>query len=228
MDLIEGWFLKGAAQLFIWIDYIQKRENISGDLFEIGVHMGKSAILLGLMVDKTKEKLGICDLFNIQDKNISRSGGGNKDLFLYNFTSFFDDISFLTIYEKPSNMLTSDDCSKCRVFHIDGGHTTEETFLDLCLASDSLVDKGIVIVDDIFNSMWPGVTDGFYKFMQERNNKLVPLIVAFNKLVLCKPNVYKWYKEKLCTAEWEKYIKKTNLIIDKKDWFGVTVQVIGI
>ena len=217
MDLIEGWFLKEAAQLFAWIDYIQKKEQIEGNLFEIGVHKGKSTIMLGLMKGSSKERVGACDSFIQNEKNI----------FMYNFKSYFDDIDFLSVYEKPSNKLTTTECGKCRFFHIDGGHSADEIFNDLCLAEESIVQRGIIVIDDVFNVFWPGVMEGTYKFLTEKK-LLSPLLIGFNKLVLCKVEEQKWYLEKLTQEEWEQYIKVAGLKLIQMDLLEVKVGILGV
>ena len=53
--------------MFLWLDYIQKKENVSGNLFEIGTFEGKSSLMLALMTNPENEKLGLCDLFGGMD-----------------------------------------------------------------------------------------------------------------------------------------------------------------
>lgn len=192
MNFIEGWLTRDAAHLFVFLDCLQKEEGIKGDLFEIGVHHGRSAILLGLMAKCDSETLGLCDVFSKQEYNISHSGGGDKSILLSNLKSFFKDIDYIHIYEKPSGKLRSEECGKCRFFHIDGGHTVEETFNDLCIAADSIIDRGVVVIDDFCNVSYPEVVEGVFKFVSDKGS-LVPLLLGFNKLVLCKPAAHSWY-----------------------------------
>lgn len=83
---IQGWFSDKAAMLFAWLDEIQQTNGITGDVFEIGCHHGKSTMLLGAMVQPHREKLGVCDLFGDQDANISGSGKGDSELFRRNLS----------------------------------------------------------------------------------------------------------------------------------------------
>src|SRR5512133_2585130 len=77
---VEGWFFPIDASLFGMIDAIQKREEITGDLFEIGVHHGKTAIVLARMA-APGEALGVCDVFEQQELNADSSGEGSRELF---------------------------------------------------------------------------------------------------------------------------------------------------
>ena len=51
---VEGWFFPIDAYLFAAIDEIQKRAGITGNLFEIGVHHGKTAIFLARMLREAR------------------------------------------------------------------------------------------------------------------------------------------------------------------------------
>ena len=68
---IPGWFSQEASMLFAWIDEIQKRNNISGDCFEIGCHHGKSALMLGTMLDAGSENY-LCVICSGVSQIISR------------------------------------------------------------------------------------------------------------------------------------------------------------
>lgn len=215
VDCIEGWFLKESASMFSFIDYIQKKENIVGDLFEIGTHHGRSAIMLGLMASQEKERLGLCDIFGNRGLNIS----------IKNLSSFFKDISFVRIYEKKSSDLTKEECGICRFFHIDGGHSYEETYSDLCLASSSIVQKGIVAVDDFFHDFYPQVTEAIYTFVLDEKS-LVPVALGFNKLFLCRQSEHEMYLRLFQLPEWKMYLKNKDLM--QKQLFGYKVQVFGV
>jgi hypothetical protein len=56
-----------------------------------------------------------------------------------------------------------------RIFSIDGCHTEEATFSD-CVLAGSVATKpgGVIMVDDVFNPHWPGVSVGLLKFLQVR------------------------------------------------------------
>ncbi len=227
MNFIEGWFTKEAAQIFLWIDYIQKKEGIVGNLFEIGAHHGRSSIMLALMTDPIKESLGLCDLFSKQECNISDSGKGDKKILLNNLSSYFDVINFIEVYEKPSKELTTQECKNRRFFHIDGGHSVDETYSDLVVAADSIVEGGVIAIDDFCNIFYPEVIEGVYKFLNNRKS-LAPFALAFNKLFLCNPKKQSWYLERLCLPELKKYVTKGSLVSYEKQFLGYKVQVVGV
>lgn len=47
LQKIPGWFWPVDMFLFGGIDQLQKTEALTGDILEIGVYQGKSAVLLG-------------------------------------------------------------------------------------------------------------------------------------------------------------------------------------
>jgi hypothetical protein len=225
-EQIPGWFSNGAARLFGWIDFIQKREGIKGNLFEIGVHYGKSTVLVAFMTDSLVEKLAVCDVFDLFEKNVSASGKGNKSKFLENLRRYVGSAEFLTVYEKSSAELKPEEIgTNNRFFHIDGGHSAEETLSDLTIAETSIIEEGMVVIDDYFNSVWPGVSEGVARFMFERPGRLVPFGVGFNKVFFCKPSQREWYLRQLISSGWEAYLGELGEDHKLMHFFGVETLV---
>jgi hypothetical protein len=164
------------------IDSIQKRQSIAGNVFEIGVHHGKSALVLAAMT-RPSETLGVCDIFGSQGLNESRSGRGDREIFMAHFNDAFPGYSRLRVYEKLSTALTPEEVGGCRFLHVDGGHSTAEALADLELCARCLVPGGVIALDDAFNSSWPGVTEAVFEFLRRHSN-MVPLVVGFNKMLL--------------------------------------------
>ncbi|HEX7153291.1 MAG TPA: class I SAM-dependent methyltransferase [Thermoanaerobaculia bacterium] len=182
---VEGWFFPIDAYLFAFIDSIQQRERIAGDLFEIGVHHGKTAIFLGRLL-RAGESLGVCDVFERQNLNADHSGEGSRELFLRNMQQHAG-TDHLRVFPKLSSELTAEDTTtRCRFFHIDGGHRADDVVNDLTIAARALLPDGVVAVDDLFNPNWPGVSEGFYQFIH--NGVFVPLIIGGNKVFLTRPD----------------------------------------
>lgn len=214
-DSIYGWFNILCAKSLVWLDFIQKKENIEGNIFEIGVLFGKSAILLGLFTNQEKERLGLCDHFTAGEKfKVSQ-----KEVFLKNLNSYFDNLNFIDIYEKDSSKLTLNECTNCRLFHIDGGHTFKHLTNDLTLADNGIIEKGLILVDDFFNARCPEVTEGVYQYLKEKNT-LLPLLMTFGKLILCKRSMYHWYFEKLNSYDWKYYINDAKVDLLKTRMFN--------
>jgi hypothetical protein len=196
---IHGWFSNEAGLLIALLDEFQKSEQIEGDIFEIGVHHGKSTVFFSHLLNNT-ENIHVCDVFDSQKNNVSDSGKGNKDIFLDNMKKF-SHRNVSGIYSCLSSELNiSKIGSGFRIFHIDGGHNTNEAFYDLLLASEAIHEKGIIILDDPFRPEWPGVTEALVEFLKSYKD-FVAVVVGFNKLAIARREVTNEYKKFLQNPE---------------------------
>jgi len=201
---IHGWFSTEAAMLFALIDEIQSDNNVTGDVFEIGSHHGKSTVFLGSMISPETEKLCVCDLFGDQSNNLSSSGSGDLEIFNENMRLIQESGVELKVFQKNSNALSSIDIgSNYRLFHIDGGHNCDEALSDLKLAANSIIDKGVIILDDPFRIEWPGVTEALIRFLDEYS-QFHAITVGFNKLILVKSIHSSLYLDIIQQAETQK------------------------
>jgi hypothetical protein len=178
---IPGWFV--AYGLFALIDSAQRAFGEGGDLFEIGAHHGKSAVVLGRMA-ADNEKVGVCDIFGAQERNTSGSGSGDRAAFERNMEQFAPRCE-LHVHECLSSELTPERIGTHRFFHIDGGHLAEEARGDLELGADVTTDRGAIVIDDPYRIEWPGVTEAIVAFLTE-HEEWAPVALGFNKLVLCR------------------------------------------
>ncbi|MEZ5196356.1 MAG: class I SAM-dependent methyltransferase [Bacteroidales bacterium] len=196
INKIQGWFSFEAAMLNALLDEIQKENGITGDIFEIGVHHGRSTVFLAGMMVPEKEKYRVCDLFQTQDQNVSSSGKGNRKIFEDNMKRVYPNLN-VEVFEKSSADLKVNEIgNKYRFFHIDGGHNHDEALPDIELASKTIIDKGIMIIDDPMTYVWPGVTHAIFDFLTH-NEDFVAIVAGFNKLVLARKEYAHIYSEKL-------------------------------
>jgi methyltransferase family protein len=193
---VDGWFSPAAAQFFGLIDEIQRQSGVSGDLFEIGVHHGRSAVLLCHMAQST-EAVGLCDLFGAQEDNVSESGHGDRPILERNLAALAPPGSRVKVFEKRSDELTIEEIgSPYRFFHIDGGHLLEEALGDLQLGAAVLHERGVLVIDDPFRAEWPGVTEAVIRLLEQRSD-LVPIALGFNKLVIARRDARGIYDQAL-------------------------------
>ncbi len=208
---VEGWFFPIDAYLFGMIDEIQKREGIRGNLFEIGVHHGKTALFLARAA-AAGERVGVCDVFEQQDLNRDRSGEGNRGIFMEHMRRRAPEVD-LRVFAKPSDQLTiADTTTGCRFFHIDGGHRPEDVAADLATAEAALLPDGVIALDDLFNPSWPGVSEGFYR----ANRTVVPILIGGNKVFFSRAaEPYERY-----WSSWRDFIDTNAFDFGYKEWLG--------
>lgn len=191
--------------------------GVTGAIGEIGVAAGKSFAGLAF-TRRENESLLALDLFS-SGKVVA---GQEKDnVAEANLPMFLDLLDFINISHtdvrilKQSSLqitdenlvsLTADHGQKpvmgFRLFHVDGGHFTEATLHDLNIAACSLVPGGVVLVDDLHNLRWPGVQEGFHRFMlsEPRVRRLEPFLYT-GRLFLTTPGYAEAYRQQLRRAQ---------------------------
>ncbi|MDZ4657291.1 MAG: class I SAM-dependent methyltransferase [Bythopirellula sp.] len=194
---ISGWFSFEATMMFALIDEVQKANGITGNLFEIGTHHGRSAVLLANMLAPSQEKLAVCDIFEQQGENVSHSGSGNRKIFEQNVCAQLPRTEALQVFACLSDQLTAEQIGNgYRIFHIDGGHNTHEALGDLRLAAKTLTPGGVIILDDAFRDVWPGVSEALLLFLQESPD-FAGLALGFNKMLFTHRASIEIYRQKL-------------------------------
>jgi hypothetical protein len=186
-DRIEGWCSPDAALMFMAYAQAAASVGIEGNVLEIGVHHGLSAIAVAAIRAAGSEFVAV-DLFDdLQAQNRSGSGSGNRCHFERHMAEFFDDRSFLRCIAAPSDAVKPSDLGTQFSFcHIDGGHSAAETGADVALGAHVLMPGGLLALDDYFNPAHPGVCEGAIKFWLANGALLRPIAAGFNKVLFQK------------------------------------------
>jgi hypothetical protein len=187
---VDGWLHTEAAVALVALSECQRALGVDGGVAEIGVHHGKLFILLYLL-SREPEKAVAIDLFSDQHLNVDLSGSGDLARFRRNMERHAD-IARLVVHQGNSLELTAADLirlagGKLRIASVDGGHTAEIAAHDLAVAEAALAEGGIIVVDDVFNEQWPGVSDGVHRHFSQRRD-LVPFAIGANKTYFCRPS----------------------------------------
>lgn len=183
---VEGWIYPYMMECVCDLSEVQKANGIKGNMCEIGLHRGRFFILLNLLAEKDEFSIG-CDLFERQRENIGQSGHGNKEIVIDNLKKSGADISRVELITKNSLNLSAEELSahgKIRMISVDGGHEAGTAYNDLKLASQTLVDGGIIWLDDFPREDIPGVMEGLYRFMFDGEYELWPIAIMDYKLIL--------------------------------------------
>ena len=187
---VEGWVGDRMSQFVNLLGALLEAHEVGGHLVELGVHHGLFLFLLNVL-RKDGEKCFAIDVFEEQHLNIDKSGCGSFEALIAHLdallpeerpffriikrdTTSFSIVEFMELLERR----------RAKFISIDGGHTYQHAFNDLQLAQEVLTPGGIVALDDYMSVHWPGVTEGFYRFMHTANRRLKPFAYFQNKLFL--------------------------------------------
>ncbi|GHE13094.1 class I SAM-dependent methyltransferase [Streptomyces alanosinicus] len=185
LDDVPGWFPVLDQLLFDWFLSRQEAAGMRGDLLEVGVYMGKSAIFIG-QHQRPAEKYTVCDLFEGEapdDANRAESTKSysalTRDVFEQNYRSFHDELP--RVLQGPSSVVPSEVAAdSCRFVHIDASHLYEHVHGDIGAAHDLLLQDGIVVLDDFRSEHTPGVSIAAWEAVLNRG--LRPICLSTQKL----------------------------------------------
>lgn len=188
---IAGWVSYIDAAVFLILLRTDQPYNNSGNLLEIGVFEGKSAVLLGQNLAPGDE-FHVCDIFDgeTDKKNEleikSSYPSLSREKFEHNMIGILDTLPI--IHQCLSTELKGILGKKSfRFIHIDGSHLYHHVIEDLRYASASLIqDIGVIAVDDYRAQHTIGVAAAVWEIIIEGN--LVPIAVTPAKIYLVTPN----------------------------------------
>ena len=189
---IPGWFSFQDQFIFDMLLKYQKSNGIQGNLLEIGVYLGKSAIVLGAFKNSNEEVV-VCDLFqgvsNSTDndiENFSSYSDLTRSAFEENYQRCTGDLprildgSSLNLWKEFPN-------HRFRFIHIDGSHLYEFVKSDLNFAIETVISEGGIIVMDDFRAQHTlGVSIALWEAVLAK--KLKPIIFSAAKVYLAPFN----------------------------------------
>lgn len=217
---VQGWY---SEYMFIFLDIAHSLPiNKKGGVCEIGIHHGRLFMLLNQFTEANEKSYAI-DIFDNQHLNLDNSGCGNLEIFKDNLTKYDRHQGKNTVIIQgdstdSSLMLTSViQPGSIKLFSIDGGHTVEHTVNDIMIASQLISNEGIVMVDDIMDTVNFGVIEGVVSYL---NNKpsLIPFAIGWNKLFMAKLSYHKYYYDAF---------KNTEIVQNTTNFFGYDVVNFG-
>ena len=149
---VEGWFY--PKDIIITHGILKELQKPKGDVCEIGVAYGKSAIAISQFI--SNNNFYLYDIFSEADKqkatsNIAKFGNANNLIWRLEDTTQlkFDDVIFQ---------------NELRFLHIDGCHEHSAVLSDLNLFSSKMRDDGIIALDDFQDQEFPGVNSAAFQF----------------------------------------------------------------
>ncbi|MFF3329240.1 class I SAM-dependent methyltransferase [Streptomyces sp. NPDC002888] len=185
LDDVKGWFPVLDQVLFDWFLDRQEKAGLRGDLLEVGVYMGKSAIFTGRHL-REGERYTVCDLFEgdaPDDANRAESAKSYSALtrraFEENYLAFHDELP--RVLHGPSSVVPAEvEPRSCRWVHVDASHLYEHVEGDITAAREALLPGGMVVLDDFRSEHTPGVSIAVWEAVLNRG--LRPICLSTQKL----------------------------------------------
>lgn len=209
---VDGWLGHRIVDVLELACQYHTQHRIKGDALEIGVYQG--LFFLALMAALEVDEVAVAaDIFDDQSLNIDKSGAGTEILaaFNRNVSQFAHNPDALRLLIGDSMVLRGEQIlersagSRFRFVSVDGGHTAEHVMNDLNLASYVIAGGGVVFLDDFHSPHWPGVHEGYVRYMLHANRNLAPVLFADNKLMLTtishQPHMVEYMREHYVPSE---------------------------
>lgn len=200
MHRVAGYLRTLDARIFSAVLAAQKADGLVGSVVEIGVHHGRSFILMALHRQAGESALAI-DLFEDDEMYSDAGGPGRFGHFHENCRRLRVELSSDEVLKGSSLDLTPDDvlsrAGRARFFSIDGGHGYEHVANDLALAQEVVLDDGVVVVDDFASPFWPEVTFATYDWLRGSGADFAPFAITQTKLYLSDRQQSSRYREAL-------------------------------
>ncbi len=162
---VRGWLAPLDAQVLAVVLDQQTTGGITGDVLEVGVYEGRSAIFLARLL-APGERLVACDLFGDpapnaanQTENQAQYRSLQRQTFDQNCTRYLAELPELPeVHQCPSGELAGRlPAGRFRLVHLDGSHSYEVVRSDIELACGLLGPGGVVVFDDYRSLHTPGV-----------------------------------------------------------------------
>jgi predicted O-methyltransferase YrrM len=161
---VRGFLTDGSAAAILMILRLQAKQDIKGQIAEIGTYHGKTFVGLALAL-RDEEKIVGLDIF------VERENDFEANL-RTNYRSFGIPDNKVRLHRGSSTDISRPQWQAllggpARFIHVDGEHTRKAAFHDLTLSASALAPGGIILVDDILHSWYPDVTLGLLDFLHQ-------------------------------------------------------------
>ena len=180
VDKIEGMLPHFAAAVLDAILSFQSKIGVAGNLVEMGVFRGKSAVLIGSHL-KQSERFLLVDINDQIDYDAISSFSGNTDIFMRGTGKLQDSKHYQTYL------------GSARFVHIDASHEYLATFQEMKMAEDMLTEFGIIVMDDFANLHYSQNAAAIFKYLFTSRTNLTMFLVTEQKAYLCRKNAFSSY-----------------------------------
>lgn len=220
---VQGWFDVESAEVMAVLLCHQVESGVTGGVAEIGVHHGRSFLLLANGLREGEVGVAL-DVFEDQERNTDRSGLGDRARFEANLLAHAPEAEVRVVAASSLDVTPAtarETFGEARMFSVDGGHTAEITRHDLTVAEAAVAERGVVVLDDLLNGHWLGVLTGTSDYLRGGGG-LVPFAYSANKLYLAPSTAV--------AAEYAAHLRRALPdLLGKRDveFFAATIDIYG-
>jgi hypothetical protein len=164
-----GFFEPALLPTLAALDSVMRDRGVHGAVCEIGVYHGRGFVPLALL-RRAGERAVAVDVFEQQHLNQDASGAGDEQTF-HATLSRFGVTADVVVLREDSTVLSGQALlatagGGLRFLGVDGSHTEAAAFSDLQLAAATLVEGGVLLLDDALNPDWPGVASALARHLR--------------------------------------------------------------
>ncbi|SEP92735.1 hypothetical protein SAMN04488038_102237 [Solimonas aquatica] len=186
---VPGWAVNNSLRLVRCLDAVQRADDERGGVGKLGIQHGKLFISLAHLSRPGEPKVAI-NVFGSSEKSAPGSAAIEKQGFLDNFRNHYgatDDLHLIeeSVADVQPAKLIKKVGGKLRLFSVDCGSSSAQVTAGLELAEKVLSERGFVILSEVFNDWWPGVSSGVIAYLQNGTSKLVPCAIAGTMMAFC-------------------------------------------
>jgi hypothetical protein len=169
---IPGWFDRIDVEAFRTLLGASTQKFAAGDLAELGVYKGKSAVLVGSYL-RPGEIFTVVDLFGAEAddaengrENAEQYSGLTRRSFETEYRRVHQSLPVI-IEDFSSSIFENARIGAHRFVHIDASHMYEHVKTDIAGAQRLLMAEGVVVLDDYRREHTPGVAAAAWQAVAE-------------------------------------------------------------
>ena len=206
---LEGWFFPQDMMSLAVLNTIQSKNNIKGNIIEIGVYKGKSFSFLSHLIKENETLFGY-DTFP-EDYYESTKLALEKYGAIVKFELIKADTSELN----DDDIKAKINGKGIRILHIDAGHEYHEVLHSLLSFSPYVMDAGIIVMDDYQDPEFPGIEAAVLDFCEiDRPRRFIPFFSGANKIYLCSTYMANIYQASILSSEQFKNSSRCTIVRD--------------
>ncbi|MFB6838728.1 class I SAM-dependent methyltransferase [Streptomyces sp. NPDC056361] len=186
LDEVEGWFFDADRFVFGWLLERQRELGTRGDLLELGVYKGKSAIVIGYHAAEG-ERFTVCDLFDAGEAP-DESTATEMRVYYPTLTRQVFEANYLRFHRRLPTVVQGSSAGitghvgagSCRFVHVDASHLYHHVRADIAAAREVLIEDGVIALDDFRSPHTPGVAAATWEAVLTTGLK--PVVLTESKL----------------------------------------------